>query len=87
MDVAVSELRANLSTWLDRARTGDEVVVTERGVPVARLVGVEGAGLLERLERDGLISRPKAARRPAAAGRRRIAASSAVSDLVIEQRR
>ena len=87
MDVAVSELRANLSTWLDRARTGDEVVVTERGVPVARLVGVEGADVLERLEREGLISRPTAAQRPTAAGRRRIAASSSVSDLVIEQRR
>ena len=34
MDVAVSELRAHLSDYLDRARAGDEVVITDRGVPV-----------------------------------------------------
>ena len=27
MDVSVSELRAHLSTWIDRARAGEEVVV------------------------------------------------------------
>lgn len=41
MDVAVSELRANLKTYVDRARSGERVVVTERGVPVARLVPVD----------------------------------------------
>ena len=30
MDVAVSEFRANLRDWLERAREGNEVVVTER---------------------------------------------------------
>jgi prevent-host-death family protein len=34
----VSDLRAHLSEWLERAREGEEVVVTERGVPVARLL-------------------------------------------------
>ena len=37
MDVAITELRANLSLWLDEARSGHEVVITDRGVPVARL--------------------------------------------------
>ena len=40
MDVAVTDLRAHLSEWLDRVREGDEVVITDRGVPVARLVGL-----------------------------------------------
>lgn len=87
MDVAVTELRANLSTWLDRARTGDEIVVTERGVPVARIVGLDAGDVLEQLEGDGLIARPRTRRRPAAAGRRRIAATAPVSELVAEQRR
>src|ERR1039458_8019004 len=38
MDVAISTLRAELSTWIERARSGEEVVVTDRGTPVARLL-------------------------------------------------
>nr|MBA2751865.1 type II toxin-antitoxin system prevent-host-death family antitoxin [Actinomycetota bacterium] len=52
MDVAISELRANLRGWVNRARAGDDVVVTERGVPVARLVAVDASGVIDRLERD-----------------------------------
>ena len=40
MDVAISELRAHLSEWIDRASRGDEVVITDRGLPVARLLGL-----------------------------------------------
>src|SRR5665647_1492442 len=38
MDVAISTLRAELSSWIERARSGEEIVVTERGTPVARLL-------------------------------------------------
>jgi len=57
---AVSELKASLSQFLAHVKAGDEVVVTERGRPVARLVPVaratEGvpAHLLE-LQRKGLV--------------------------------
>jgi prevent-host-death family protein len=44
MDVPVTELRAHLSEWLDRVRSGDEVVVTDRGIPVARLLGMSATG-------------------------------------------
>ncbi|HET6774419.1 MAG TPA: type II toxin-antitoxin system prevent-host-death family antitoxin [Acidimicrobiales bacterium] len=87
MDVAISELRANLREWVDQARAGQDVVVTERGVPVARLVAVDAAGVLERLERDGVVSRPAAASRPVARHRRRVAAKGSVSDLVADLRR
>ena len=63
MDVAVSDLRAHLSEWLDRARAGEEVVVTERGVPVVRLLGIGATETLERLTAEGVIARPAA--RPA----------------------
>lgn len=36
----VSELKAGLSKYLARVKRGEEVVVTERGQPVARLVPV-----------------------------------------------
>lgn len=87
MDVAISEFRADLRRWVDHARAGHDVVVTERGIPVARLVPVVSAGVLERLERDGVITRPKAAGRPTAVGRGRVRASGPVSALVAELRR
>ncbi len=36
--VGVRELRQNLSRYLDRVKAGDELVVTERGRQVARLI-------------------------------------------------
>ncbi len=87
MDVAVSELRSNLRAWLDRAKAGDDVVVTERGIPVARLVGVEAAGVIEQLERDGMLARPATTHRPRATGRPRAPSSGSVSDLIAELRR
>jgi prevent-host-death family protein len=36
----VSELKAGLSAYLARVKAGEEVVVTDRGTPVARLVPV-----------------------------------------------
>ena len=58
MDVAITELRANLSIWLDQARSGHEVVITDRGVPVARLLGLTTTATLERLTAEGVISGP-----------------------------
>ena len=62
MDVAVTELRAHLSDWLRRARQGDEVVITDRGVPVARLLGLSATAVLERLAADGVIGQAGAGR-------------------------
>jgi prevent-host-death family protein len=87
MDVAVSELRANLSHWLERVREGDEVVITERGVPVARIIRLATASTLERLTRQGIITRPARPGRPVASGRRRPRPRRPVADIVSEQRR
>jgi prevent-host-death family protein len=86
MDVAVSELRAHLSEWLERARNGQEVVVTDRGVPVARILGLATASVLEKLTEQGVISRPPLHERPIAAGRRRPRTRRPASDIVTEQR-
>ena len=88
MEVAVSALRANLSEWVARARTGTEVLVTERGVAVARLTGIDTAATVERLVEQGRISRPtKTGPRPIAAGRTRPRGKASISDLVSDQRR
>jgi prevent-host-death family protein len=40
--VSIGRLKARLSEYLRRATAGQEVVVTDRGRPVARLIGLEG---------------------------------------------
>ncbi len=83
----MSHLRANLSEWLDRVREDEEIVVTERGVPVARLVGIGARPLLERLTADGVIGRPTKSEKPTAARRSRPRPRRPVAPRVSEQRR
>ena len=45
--VSIGRLKARLSEYLRRAKAGEGVVVTDRGRPVARLVGLESGGALE----------------------------------------
>jgi prevent-host-death family protein len=35
---AVSQLKATLSKYLDKVKAGEEVVITERGKPIAKIV-------------------------------------------------
>ena len=87
MDVAVSVLRAELSSWLDRVRAGEEIVVTERGVPVARLSPIASASRVDELVRAGVLSKPVRETRSPALAIERVQASEPVSPLVAEQRR
>ena len=86
MDVAISALRAELSSWIERVRAGEEVVVTDRGTPVARLLAVDTAPLLDQLIQRGVLSKPRRDR-PVARGVARAQAGGPVSELVSEQRR
>jgi prevent-host-death family protein len=56
---AVSELKARLSEFLSQVKAGNEVMVTDRGKPVAKLVPVSNSGTsresLFSMEREGLI--------------------------------
>ena len=87
MDVAIADLRAHLSDWLERARQGTEVIITDRGLPVARLLGLTATATLERLAADGIIGRAAAPARPPASGQRRPRPRRPVADLVSDQRR
>ncbi len=87
MDVAITELRAHLSEWLARVHGGEEIVVTERGTPVARLIGLNTTTALERLANEGVIARPAQRRRPKARGVSRPRPRRPVAELVSEQRR
>jgi len=66
--VGVGQLRARLSEYLARARAGEEVVITSRGTPIARLAPLVGADAVEahlaRLVRAGIVREPRAALSP-----------------------
>lgn len=87
MEVAVSKLRAELAEWIERTRAGEEIIVTERGTPVARLLPVDAAPLLEGLTRRGVLSRPQRADRPSASETSRVHAGGSVAESVSQQRR
>lgn len=87
MEVAISTLRAELADWIERARDGEEVIVTERGTPVARLLSVDTAPLLDQLTQRGILSKPAGASRPTASTAPRVHAREPVAELVGQQRR
>lgn len=84
-EAGVRDLRDHLSRYLERVRAGEEVTVTDRGRPIARLVPVGGATTFDRLIAEGLVV-PAVSRRRARP-ETRVCATGPVSDLVGEQRR
>lgn len=60
---SVTELKAHLSRYLRMARRGSEIQVLERGVPIARLVGMQGSktsrdpARVDRLVASGVLRR------------------------------
>lgn len=56
---AVSELKASLSEYLGKVKAGEEILVTDRGVPVAKLVSLRretpSTGRLQALEKAGIV--------------------------------
>jgi prevent-host-death family protein len=84
MEVGVRELRNNLSRYLDRVRGGEEVVVTDRGHAIARVLPFGAERVLDRLIAEGVVTR---ARRPKSRAGKPIKSRGTVSDLVAGQRR
>jgi prevent-host-death family protein len=85
--VSIRELKSRLSHFLRMARGGESVVITDRGVPVGRLVPIE-QGLEER------IATLRIARQLQWSGRRlaprkpvvRIPAGKSVAQIIVEDR-
>jgi prevent-host-death family protein len=85
MDVGIRELRAGLSRYVEQVKQGEEIVVTEHGKPVARLVPMNGERKIDRLIREGVVipARSRTGWLPDTL----IPVKGSVSDIVIEQRR
>lgn len=84
-EVGIAELRQSLKDWIARAQEGDEIIVTDRGKPVARLTGIAAASTLDRLVAEGRITQPRGAR-PRATETPRIRSAGGVSSYVSEAR-
>ena len=86
MEVGITEFRTNLRHWLVAVKAGNEVVITERNVPVARLSGVNGLSAWEQMIRAGLITPAPNKKRTKASGRKRVPVKGSVSEIISEHR-
>jgi len=83
--IGIRELRDGLSKHLAEVREGNEIIVTDHGKPIARIVAIGHESGLEKLVREGIVTLPTTPRQkvyPAP-----ITARGTVSDLVKDQRR
>lgn len=86
MEVGVRDLRDNLSKWIAKARRGQDVVITDRGRPVARLTRYGESPALQRLIEQGRVQLPS--RQKTKIDRKNlIKPRGSVSELVKDQRR
>jgi len=89
--VSISQLKARLSAFLDIVREGEDVLITDRGRLIARLVPVQGEELeesrREMLLRSGRMRAPSTVRAPDFLTRRRPGdASGASLSALLEER-
>ena len=86
IEVGVRELKNHLSHYLERVRGGDEVIVTDRGHPVARLAGIDAnVDRLADLIRSGAVRPP--VRTTRSHPQPRVTVEGSTSDVVADQRR
>jgi len=87
--VGVRELKDHLSRYLTVVREGSEVLVTDHGHPVARMVPIQGRTGQERLAELIAAGAVTPARRRIRSKPRpiRLPGGATISDLVREQRR
>ncbi|HTM33303.1 MAG TPA: type II toxin-antitoxin system prevent-host-death family antitoxin [Vicinamibacterales bacterium] len=86
----VAQIKARLSEYLRQVKDGSEVVITERGIPVARLVPLapdeKRATREERLIRLGALRPPAAPRRQLGAPTLKRGAGRAVLQALLAER-
>jgi prevent-host-death family protein len=83
--VGIRQLRDHLSRWIDEVQQGGEVLVTERGRPVARIIKASGGSSMDELIEAGVVTTPQAPLDPASFGR--VRTDGDVMEFVFQQRR
>ena len=92
--VSISEAKAKLSALLERVKNGESITITDRGNPVAQIVPMmelsdaEWEARVQKLERDGLITRPRKKLEPGWLSSRPLPKSRrSVLEALLEERR
>ena len=90
--VGIKELKNSLTRYLRLTKHGEEVVVTERGTPIALIQAIKGAhkaisleAKLSRAAAQGLVALPT--RKPSRRIRRVNASGKPISKIIGEERR
>jgi len=92
-DAGIRDLKAHLSKYVRDVKRGGEIIISERGKAVARIVPIappaERAKLqfLQKLASEGKIILPVSLEKPKRPAARKKVAGSLFSDAVIEGRR
>ena len=84
-EVGIRELRDNLSRFIDDVRAGHELIVTDRGRPVARIVRTSGQSQLEELVAAGVVTPPEIEMDASSFGR--VRTKGDIMEFVFDQRR
>ncbi len=85
VEVGVRELKNRLSHFIDLAQVGNEVIVTEHGKPVARIMPVSEADIrMQKLILAGIVTPAIDPGRPRPQGR--IIVNKSMSELIREMR-
>jgi prevent-host-death family protein len=90
MKAGVAELKASLSRYLERVKAGQEVLVTDHGRPVAKLVPVaeaEKGSRREAMIREGLLLPGRGRVRPSLLRPPPKGPGAAVLDALLDERR
>lgn len=86
--VGIRELKGRLSSYIQRAKNGEALIVTDRGKPVVKIAPYEESAndrLGWRLVEAGMAT--WSGGKPTGAGRRPNPRSGSVADAVVEDRR
>jgi prevent-host-death family protein len=59
MHVGIRELRDRLKHYVETARSGEDVIITDRGHAIARLVALRNERPIDRLIEAGLATPPR----------------------------
>ena len=78
-------MREHLSRFLNEVRAGRELIVTDRGRPVARIVATSVESRLDELVASGIVTLPERAFDPTSFGR--VRTKGDVMEFVFDQRR
>jgi prevent-host-death family protein len=84
-EVGIRELREHLSRFIDEVRAGRELIVTDRGTPVARIVPSSGETWLDELVAAGVVTLPEHELDVASFGQ--VRAKGDLMEFVFDQRR